>query len=481
MEDSSYPPARRLVRMAAAQPARAHAPDDPRLRRRFLRGLVSGLASQQEQVQADCHESVHILFSKRTALSFLLILCSSRSRPPGGERTHSAARRTLATIHDDDDPPPIPGLPSLPFILLSSFPSRLAQEESVRDRARERGKEGDDVPNAAPFLLPLHPSRDGHSAVLRSARVNASSCVYYGPSFRRRVCGRDLRHSVVTATESYIQPVHKPYITLCQGHRLCSTYNRVWTTLCERRYLLETQPVCLSARLDGTPMPNRTLKYLNANARLPNRQKQNTVKQISSARHTRMTPHESPASIADSAERVEKNIQRKKWGGVGVGVGTSSQSMTDLSARRRRLRVYLWERALGLNALKVLRRQKKKLAKAAERDVFARGLRFIICSCGRFGLVENVTEEVQRLRNRVELLEKKLQLVLAPFSSFFPLSLDEGVSEKTTLLSHSFQQLDRIDSLSEQIGFLEERLGTLKWMNHKRDARDKEQQICLSN
>lgn len=58
---------------------------------------------------------------------------------------------------------------------------------------------------------------------------------------------------------------------------------------------------------------------------------------------------------------------------------------------------------------------------------------------------------------------KKLQLVLTPFSSFFPLSLDEGMSEKTTLLSHSFQQLDRIDSLSEQISFLEERLGTCEW------------------
>lgn len=50
--------------------------------------------------------------------------------------------------------------------------------------------------------------------------------------------------------------------------------------------------------------------------------------------------------------------------------------------------------------------------------------------------------------------------MLAPFTSVFPLSLDDGFSEKTTLLSHSFQQLDRIDSLSEQIGFLEERLGT---------------------
>uniref|UniRef100_A0A3B5M1K0 Uncharacterized protein n=1 Tax=Xiphophorus couchianus TaxID=32473 RepID=A0A3B5M1K0_9TELE len=54
----------------------------------------------------------------------------------------------------------------------------------------------------------------------------------------------------------------------------------------------------------------------------------------------------------------------------------------------------------------------------------------------------------------------KLQLVLAPFSSFFPPPLDDSFPEKTTLLSHSFRQLDRIDSLSEQIGFLEERLGT---------------------
>lgn len=47
------------------------------------------------------------------------------------------------------------------------------------------------------------------------------------------------------------------------------------------------------------------------------------------------------------------------------------------------------------------------------------------------------------------------------------MSLDEGVSEKTSFLSHSFQQLDRIDSLSEQVGFLEERLGTCEWIKSK--------------
>ncbi|KAF0031699.1 hypothetical protein F2P81_016254 [Scophthalmus maximus] len=163
---------------------------------------------------------------------------------------------------------------------------------------------------------------------------------------QRRVCGRDLRHSVVTATESYVHAVHKPYIALCQGHRLCSTYKTVYAV---------------------------------------------------------------------------------------------AYRQTDVS------------RGLGPRA-----------ARARDRPDFDNDSVDSSVSpvSGGFSLAENVTEEVQSLRDRVELLEKKLQLVLAPFSSVYPLSLDEGVSEKTTLLSHSFQQLDRIDSLSEQIGFLEERLGT---------------------
>ncbi|XP_055007283.1 epidermal growth factor-like protein 7 [Boleophthalmus pectinirostris] len=88
----------------------------------------------------------------------------------------------------------------------------------------------------------------------------------------------------------------------------------------------------------------------------------------------------------------------------------------------------------------------------------------------RLNLVENVTEEVQNLRNRVELLEKTLQMVLTPYNSIFPLSAEEGSSGKTTLLSYSFQQLDRIDSLSEQIGFLEERLGTCSCQEDQRTS-----------
>ncbi|XP_051907132.1 epidermal growth factor-like protein 7 isoform X2 [Hippocampus zosterae] len=83
---------------------------------------------------------------------------------------------------------------------------------------------------------------------------------------------------------------------------------------------------------------------------------------------------------------------------------------------------------------------------------------------------DNVTAQMHNLRSRVELLEKKLQVALAPYGSVFP---EEVASEESaTLLSHSFRQLDRIDSLSEQIGFLEERLGTCSCQEKTRRNRN---------
>ncbi|XP_072634831.1 epidermal growth factor-like protein 7 isoform X5 [Canis lupus baileyi] len=76
------------------------------------------------------------------------------------------------------------------------------------------------------------------------------------------------------------------------------------------------------------------------------------------------------------------------------------------------------------------------------------------------GVDTAVEEEVQRLRSRVDVLEQKLQLVLAPLHSMASRALEHGLPDPSSLLTHSFQQLDRIDSLSEQISFLEEQLGS---------------------
>ncbi|XP_070374498.1 epidermal growth factor-like protein 7 isoform X24 [Equus asinus] len=56
--------------------------------------------------------------------------------------------------------------------------------------------------------------------------------------------------------------------------------------------------------------------------------------------------------------------------------------------------------------------------------------------------------------------QQKLQLVLAPLHSLASRALEHGLPDPGSLLAHSFQQLDRIDSLSEQISFLEEQLGS---------------------
>lgn len=79
-----------------------------------------------------------------------------------GENAHIQREETLATIHNPSPPLHPPRL----------FPPT-GTAKSVRDRARERGKQEDDVPNSASFLIPLHSSCDGHSPVHRSPRVTA--------------------------------------------------------------------------------------------------------------------------------------------------------------------------------------------------------------------------------------------------------------------------------------------------------------------
>ncbi|XP_062268145.1 epidermal growth factor-like protein 7 [Platichthys flesus] len=255
----------------------------------------------------------------------------------------------------------------------------------------------------------------------------------------RRVCGRDLRHSVVMATESYVEPVHKPYITVCQGHRLCSTYKTVYS-VAYRQVSRLTSPshfypdCCPGWRRLHSPNCNQAVcgqTCVNGGTCLrPNQ----------CACPLGWTGHQCQSDVDECSERRPCDQECVNTAGSyrctcrhGFrldGDGRSCQSLPPPPPP-------------------ATPSSPTQATVGGHTD-----------TGGSYRQVENVTEEVQSLRERVELLEKKLQMVLAPFTSFFPLSLDEGVSEKTTLLSHSFQQLDRIDSLSEQIGFLEERLGT---------------------
>lgn len=56
--------------------------------------------------------------------------------------------------------------------------------------------------------------------------------------------------------------------------------------------------------------------------------------------------------------------------------------------------------------------------------------------------------------------------MLAPLHGLASRAPEYGPQDPGSLLAHSLQQLDRIDSLSEQISFLEEQLGSCECPRH---------------
>ncbi|XP_056146568.1 LOW QUALITY PROTEIN: epidermal growth factor-like protein 7 [Lampris incognitus] len=260
--------------------------------------------------------------------------------------------------------------------------------------------------------------------------------------YGRRVCGRDNRYSVFLATESYIQPVHKPYITLCQGHRLCSTYKTIYRAA----YRQATRVVPHSHSYPECCPGWRRFHSHNCN--------QAVCGEACVNGGTCLRPNHCACPPGWRGRQCQTDVDEC------AELQPCPQECVNTAGSYRCACRDGFRLAEDGHACQSL--PPPVPVSPTQKPQATMGVHLLPSSdAGRtFGLAENVTEEVRSLRSRVELLEKKLQLVLAPFNSLFPLSLDEGLSEKTTFLSHSFQQLDRIDSLSEQIGLLEERLGT---------------------
>ncbi|KAK3555214.1 hypothetical protein QTP86_010464 [Hemibagrus guttatus] len=239
---------------------------------------------------------------------------------------------------------------------------------------------------------------------------------------RRRVCAGKAER-VVTSTESFLQPVHKPYLTMCLNQRICSTYKTVYKVSYRQVSRLEMSSHMYSECCPGW----RRVHSLNCNHDV------DECKGAHGCSHQCMNSAGSYQCVCADGFRLAED-------------------------RRSCLSLC----ALPLPPHPTVASQHEvdnRLSTNNNRGADA-------------GLVANVTEEVQILRNRVQLLEQKLEMVLAPFSTLFPPEEDmanrngflldraDFLSDQTNFLSHSLRQLDRIDSLSEQVSFLEERLGS---------------------
>ncbi|XP_067608744.1 epidermal growth factor-like protein 8 isoform X4 [Pseudorca crassidens] len=71
--------------------------------------------------------------------------------------------------------------------------------------------------------------------------LNASHFPPHGCS--QGVCSKQTLVVPLRYNESYSQPVYKPYLTLCSGRRVCSTYSHLRQALPERRRLRAAGPV----------------------------------------------------------------------------------------------------------------------------------------------------------------------------------------------------------------------------------------------
>ncbi|XP_009278907.1 PREDICTED: epidermal growth factor-like protein 7 isoform X2 [Aptenodytes forsteri] len=214
----------------------------------------------------------------------------------------------------------------------------------------------------------------------------------------RRVCAAAPRNRVATYSESHVQPVYQPYLTTCQGHRLCSTYRTIYRVAYRQAY--------------------RQLPQLAASC--------------------------CPGWSRANSHTLSCNRDVDECAGQSHGCG---QLCINTAGSYRCACRDGFSLAADDKAC-------QPLVPAPEPETFSQA-----------GPPSEMKEEMKDLKSRVEALEQKLQLVLAPFHNLMPSAPEDVGADPISRLSHSLQQLDRIDSLSEQISFLEERLETCSCKN----------------
>uniref|UniRef100_A0A8D0EL14 EGF like domain multiple 7 n=1 Tax=Strix occidentalis caurina TaxID=311401 RepID=A0A8D0EL14_STROC len=245
----------------------------------------------------------------------------------------------------------------------------------------------------------------------------------------RRVCATAPQNRVATYTESHVQPIYQPYLTTCQGHHLCSTYRTIYRVAYRQAYRQLPQPAASCcpgwSRANKLPDDAELVFCLAALCWVPCQNGGSCA---------------FPGRCACPPGWMGRACQTDVDECTGQSHGCGQLCINTAGSYR-----------------------------CACRDGFSLAADDKTCQPPvpvpepeTFSPPSEMKEEMKDLKSRVEALEQKLQLVLAPFHNLMPSAPEDVGADPISRLSHSLQQLDRIDSLSEQISFLEERLETCK-------------------
>ncbi|NWI34984.1 EGFL7 protein, partial [Sula dactylatra] len=243
----------------------------------------------------------------------------------------------------------------------------------------------------------------------------------------RRVCATALPSRAAAYAQSHVQPVYQPYLTTCQGHRLCSTYRTIYRVAYRQAYRQLPQPEASCcpgwSRANSHALScNRALCWV-------------------------------PCQNGGSCTFPGRCACPPGWTGRACQTDVDECAGQSHGCGQLCINTAGSYRCTCQDGFSLAADDKacQPLVPAPEPETFSQA-----------GLPSEMKEEMKDLKSRVEALEQKLQLVLAPFHNLMPSAPEDVGTDPISRLSHSLQQLDRIDSLSEQISFLEERLETCK-------------------
>ncbi|XP_039624664.1 epidermal growth factor-like protein 8 isoform X2 [Polypterus senegalus] len=235
------------------------------------------------------------------------------------------------------------------------------------------------------------------------------------PKTGSRVCSKHIYKFPVVYNESFLQPLHTPYLTTCPGHRICSSYRTTY--------------------------------------RVSFRQVKKEVSQVSTMccpgwRKRFSHSYSCDQAVCQSACQnrgicLVPNVCTCPPGWTG------SQCQTDINECQ------VQSRQCGHDCVNtpgsfLCTCRKGYILKDDGRS----------CEQNEPGdtLSKSLSEEVSQLKDKVTSLEQRLERAVSAFSRFVPFDVEQVRDSEIAEMWSRLGQLDRIDSLSEQILMLEERL-----------------------
>ncbi|XP_063288930.1 epidermal growth factor-like protein 7 [Pelobates fuscus] len=250
----------------------------------------------------------------------------------------------------------------------------------------------------------------------------------------RRICSSNARPETVSVTQSFVQPVYKPLMVMCEGQKVCSTYRTTYKVSYRQM-----------AKKTSFPLYSCCPGWRRSEAHTHGCQKVSC---------------QSPCLNGGKCSGFDQCQCPAGWTGRFCQTDVDECRVGSTLCAQQCINTAGSFRCQCLDGFTLAEDRRTCL----EVEIPTQPALTVPPTKNVTAVSDTVREEMKELQNKIEVLEQKLQLILAPFTSLTSL-FSEGGTDPIALLTHSFQQLDRIDSLSEQISFLEERLGTCSCKN----------------